>query len=49
MKRNHVIVLAIAAMLALWMFSKSGNASTAISEAVSSNQLSSETTILIDS
>ncbi len=34
MKRNYIIIIAIAAILGLWMFSQSGNASTVKNTAV---------------
>lgn len=49
MKRNQVIIIAIAAFLGLWMYSQSGNASTTICESISSKHTMSETTILVDS
>jgi len=49
MNRTRLIIIAIAAFLGLWMFSQSGKASTAIGDAVHSDQISSDAPMLIES
>ena len=49
MKRNHIIIIAIAALVGLWMFSQSGNASTLECDGNYSNQTPNYKTVLIDS
>ncbi len=49
MKRNNLIIIGIAALIALWMFSKSGNASTEFYDGVYSNQIKSDTAIFFRS
>ncbi len=49
MKRNQLIIVAVAAILGLWLFSKSGNAGTANCDGVYSYHSTGDTTLLIDS
>jgi len=48
-KQTMIIVIAVIAFVGLWMYSQSGNASPLNCVGVSSNQISSDTIMLIDS
>lgn len=48
MKRNQIIIIAIAAFVGLWMYSQSGKASTTIFDGVSPKQTTSESTFPVD-
>lgn len=45
MKRNQLIIIAIAAFIGLWMFSQSGKASTTSCDGIYTSEISSDTSI----